>query len=58
MKEVIYCYGRTEKSTQVRENIISYGDTVNEFNEFLVVEHVLEIGDKIYITLEKEHSIQ
>jgi len=56
MTELVYCYQRLEKSQQVGENFIfpSYGDKVNEFNEFLIVRKVENKHNKIYITLECE----
>jgi hypothetical protein len=56
MTELIYCYGKIEKSKKVDENFIfpSYGDKVNEFNKFLIVRDVENKYGKIYIKLEDE----
>ena len=53
MIELIWCFEKIEKSVKVDENYIfpSYGDKVNEFNEFLKVVDSENKNGKIYIKL-------
>lgn len=55
MIELIWCFEKIEKSVQVDENYIfpSYGDKVNEFNEFLKVVDAENRNGKMYITLKR-----
>jgi len=53
--EVVYCYQKLQKTIKVNENFVfpSYGDKVNEFNEFLRVIDVEPKDNKIFIKLEQ-----
>lgn len=53
MIELVWCFEKLEKSQMVDENFIfpSYGDKVNEFNEFLRVIDVENRQNKIFIKL-------
>ncbi len=53
MIELVWCFEKLEKSQMVDENFIfpSYGDKVNEFNEFLRVIDVENKQNKIFIKL-------
>lgn len=53
MVDLIWCFEKVEKSIKVDENYIfpSYGDTVNEFNEFLKVVDIQNKNGSIYIKL-------
>ena len=53
MTELIWCFEKLEKNVKVDENYIfpSYGDKVNEFNEFLKVVDSENRNGKMYIKL-------
>ncbi len=53
--EIKYQFERLIKTVQVHENSIipSYGDKVNEFNEFMKVINVENVNGVIEIKLEK-----
>ncbi len=55
MIEIVYRYQKLEKTVKVNDSFIifSYGDKVNEFNEFLKVVDVSTNGDRILIKLEQ-----
>lgn len=53
MKELVWCFEKLQKSQMVGENFLfpSYGDKVNEFNEFLKVTDVESKQGRIFINL-------
>lgn len=55
MTELIYRFEKLEKTIKVDDNFIipSYGDKVNEYNEFLKVVDVENKQSKIFIKLER-----
>jgi len=55
MNELVYCFEKLEKTVMVDDNFIYpiYGETVNEFNEILIVRDTDNRMGKIIIKLEQ-----